>query len=144
MNNKILPTLLALGGLGFLGACATPRESVLVSGPPPQSPTTSRNDAQPVAQPAQTPQVVTTANVPAGTNSIIVLQAPPATRPPEAVPERPSSSHVWIDGYYTWQNSRYEWVAGRWLTPPHRGATWVKPNWMREGNSYRFYEGYWN
>lgn len=114
---------MALGGLTLLSGCSTPRESVLVSGPPPQSPTTGREDAQPVAQTGQTQQVVTTSNVPTGNNSIIVVQAPPATRPPEAVPKRPSPGHIWVSGYCTWQSNRYECAAGRWETPPRRGAT---------------------
>jgi hypothetical protein len=144
MNTKILPALFTLGGLALLSGCATPRESVLVSAPPPPVPTTGRDAAQPVAQPVATPQVVTTTNVPVGTNRIIVVQAEPPPPPPEAVPERPSPAHAWITGYYTWQNNRYEWVAGRWETPPRRGSIWVEPKWVREGESYRFYEGYWN
>ncbi len=74
---------------------------------------------------------------PAGT-SYVVVQAPPAPQP-EAVPERPSTRHVWIPGYWTWQNSRYAWMAGHWEVPPFTGAVWVAPRY--HGRNY--YRGHW-
>jgi hypothetical protein len=91
--------------------------------------------------PVTTPTAVALpANVPAGT--VVVMQAPP-TPPQEAVPARPSTSHEWIPGYWTWRNNAYAWMAGHWEVPPRSGSVWVAPRWEREGNSYRFYEGYW-
>jgi len=107
-----------------------------------------------VAQPGQSvvvtpPQQVVLAQPqaavvsPASVNSYIVLQAPPAPQP-EAVLPRPSSSHVWVAGYWTWQNNRYAWMAGHWEVPPYANATWVTPRSEVEGGAIRFYEGYWN
>jgi hypothetical protein len=73
---------------------------------------------------------------------VVVTQAPPALVQ-EVVQARPSSSHEWVPGYWTWRNDRYEWMAGHWEVPPRTGAVWVAPHWEREGNAYRFYEGYW-
>jgi hypothetical protein len=88
--------------------------------------------------------VVTTPN---GTSqsTIIVTQAPPAPRQEVAIarPERPGADYVWVDGYWTWRNNRYEWMSGHWVEPPSSSAVWVSPRWEQEGNSYRFYEGYW-
>jgi hypothetical protein len=84
-----------------------------------------------VATPTTTPGVV------------MISQAPPAPQP-EAVTARPSSDHVWVPGYWTWRNQRYEWMAGHWEVPPRSGATWVAPRWAAEAGAYRFYEGYWN
>jgi len=152
MNPKILPAFVTFGGLALiLGGCASEPQSYLVSAPPPQAPTSAPAPGQlVVTQPQQVivtqpqPQIVTTNAVPVGTNSYIVMQAPPAPPPPAAVPERPTSQHVWLAGYWTWQNNRYEWMAGHWAMPPHSAANWVNPRWAPEGGSYRFHEGYWN
>lgn len=96
----------------------------------------------PVTVQGQTYVTTTREAVPA-TNTIVVTQAPPAIQQ-EVVLARPSSNHVWIPGYWTWRNERYEWMAGHWELPPNASATWVNPRWEREGNAYRFYEGYWN
>jgi len=124
------------GALAFFAGCEAP-ESHVVSAPPPPNPVVS----QPVA--AQTaPQVVVAAPTPA-TGTIIVTQAPPAQQQ-EVVQARPSSAHAWVPGYWTWRNSRYEWMGGHWEIPPRTNATWVAPRWERlDDGSYRFYEGYW-
>ncbi len=146
MNSTKFTSIVAIcGALGLLGGCASEPESHLVTAPPPAAPTGVQQVVV-AAQPAQvvlapSPQVVATTAV-AGT-SYIVMQAPPAPQP-EAVPARPSSDHVWIAGYWTWQDSRYAWMAGHWEMPPSRGAVWINPRWQPEGGAIRFYEGYWN
>ncbi|HYP16886.1 MAG TPA: YXWGXW repeat-containing protein [Opitutus sp.] len=91
----------------------------------------------------QPPQVVATPVATAtGQSTVIVTQAPPTVQS-ESIPARPSSQHVWVPGYWTWRNSRYEWVAGRWTVPPRSGVTWIPPRWEQEGGAYRYYEGYW-
>jgi len=145
MNTSVVPSFALLCGLaGLVGGCATQPESHLVTAPPPTAPTAS---VQVVAAPPQ--QVFVTQSQPAvtatpGGTSYVVMQAPPAPQPPEAVPARPSSQHAWIPGYWTWRNNRYEWMAGHWEVPPHTNATWNNPRWVPEGGSYRFFEGYWN
>jgi len=142
MNSRILPPLVTVCCLGWLlGGCASQPDSHLVSAPPPPAPTAS---SAPVV--AVNPPAVVVAPTPAATAvpaGYLVMQAPPAPPPPEAIPPRPSSEHVWLAGYWTWRNNRYEWMAGRWELPPHRGATWIPPRWAPEGGSYRFFEGYW-
>jgi hypothetical protein len=76
-------------------------------------------------------------------SSIVVTQAPPAMQQ-EVVLAQPSSQHVWIAGYCTWRNDRYEWMAGHWEQPPSSGAVWNAPRWEQHGNAYKFSEGYWN
>ncbi|HEY8993810.1 MAG TPA: YXWGXW repeat-containing protein [Lacunisphaera sp.] len=117
-----------IAGAALLAGCESTPESHVVSAPPPSAPGTVVV-AQP--QPTQPSQVV-------------VVQAPPAVQQ-EAVTARPSSDHVWIAGYWTWRDNRYEWIAGRWEVPPHSSATWIAPRWERlSDGTYRFYEGYWN
>ncbi|HEX2861511.1 MAG TPA: YXWGXW repeat-containing protein [Lacunisphaera sp.] len=115
----------------FAGCGSTP-ESHVVSAPPPAAPGA-------VVMAAQQPQAV-----PSQPAQVVVVQAPPAMQQ-EVVQARPSSDHVWIAGYWTWRNNRYEWVAGRWELPPRSAAVWVAPRWERlNDGTYRFYEGYWN
>lgn len=97
------------------------------------------------SQPAQT--VTTATPTPSGT--VIVAQAPPTTGyQPQVViaqPPQPSANHVWIEGYWTWQNNRYEWVPGHWAQRPYAGADWVPPTWERRGaGNYVFREGHWD
>ena len=91
---------------------------------------------------AVAPAYVTTSTATPVVSTIIVTQAPPALQQ-EVVLAQPSSQHVWIAGYWTWRNDRYEWMAGHWELPPNSGSVWVGPRWEQEGNAYRFYEGYW-
>ena len=89
------------------------------------------------------PAYVTTSTATPVASTIIVTQAPPALQQ-EVVLAQPSPQHVWLAGYWTWRDARYEWMAGHWELPPNSGSVWVAPRWEREGNAYRFYEGYWN
>jgi hypothetical protein len=86
--------------------------------------------------------VTTTAGAPVA-NTMIITQAPPALQQ-EVVLAQPSPSYVWLPGYWTWRNDRYEWMAGHWELPPGSSTVWTAPRWQQEGNAYRFYEGYWN
>ena len=141
MNSRIILPLVTLSSLGgLLGGCASQPESVLVTAPPPPAPTSGLQAAQAAPPTVVVAQAPVATAVPPG---YVVMQAPPAPPPPEAIPPRPSSQHVWLAGYWTWRNNRYEWMAGRWEMPPHSGATWIAPRWAPEGGSYRFYEGHW-
>jgi hypothetical protein len=117
--------------LALLAGCGSEPESHVVSAPPPSAPNT-------VVYTAPTPAPVATVQSP----NVVVTQAPPALVS-EAVTAQPSSRHVWIPGYWTWRNERYEWMAGHWEVPPTSTSTWVAPTWQREGSGYRFYEGHW-
>lgn len=89
------------------------------------------------------PAYVTNAAVTPAVSTIVVTQAPPALQQ-EIVLAQPTPQHVWLAGYWTWRDSRYEWMAGRWELPPSSGSVWVAPRWEQQGNAYKFYEGYWN
>lgn len=133
---KLLAATLAVCGLAaVLGGCASEPESHVVSAPPPGAPV--------VASTGQAPVVYTAPAAPNTQSTIVVTQAPPSPQQ-EVVSARPGSDYVWVGGYWTWRNNRYEWVAGHWVVPPRSGATWVPPRWEQEGGAYRFYEGYWD
>ncbi|MCX6933741.1 MAG: YXWGXW repeat-containing protein [Verrucomicrobia bacterium] len=149
MRSGTRTSLLALcGAVALLAGCATEPPSHVVSAPPPPSPNAPVMAAPPGStQTTQTTQttpggtVVTTQTVPVLT--MMVPQAPPAMQA-ETVLARPSSDHAWVPGYWTWRNSRYEWMAGHWEVPPFSTAKWNTPRWEPEDGAYRFFEGYWN
>ena len=138
--------LVASGVIGlFVLGCASEPDSHLVSAPPPPKPTQAVVTTTVVSSPAM---VVAPTYAPAATvvpvvNTVIVTQAPPPIQA-EVVLAQPSPQHVWIPGFWTWRNQQYEWMAGHWELPPNSGAVWNAPRWEREGNAYRFFEGYWN
>lgn len=127
---------MVLSGVAALfTGCGSYPESHVVSAPPP---------ANTVVVQSPPAQVVVAAGsaIPAGT--IIVTQAPPVQQP-EVAQARPSSDHVWVPGFWTWRNNRYEWMAGHWEIPPRTNAVWVSPRWERlPDGAYRFYEGFWD
>lgn len=129
--NSLLSLLAAAGLAALAGGCASEPESHVVSSPPPGAPVMAQGQAPAVYS-----------SVPGQPNTIVVTQAPPAPQT-EMVTARPSSDHVWVGGYWTWRNNRYEWIPGHWVIPPRSGATWVPPRWEAEGGAYRFYEGRW-
>jgi len=138
----------ACGAIGILAGCASEPSSVLVTAPPPPPPAvppatvySAPAATAVVPQPAQPTAVAVPS--PVGGSSIVVMQAPPAAQ--QEVPSpRPSSSHTWLPGYWTWKNNQYQWMAGHWEVPPRAGAVFVPPRWQPEGSSWRFYEGYWD
>jgi hypothetical protein len=143
-------SVLALSAtLALLAGCASQPESHMVSAPPPAAPTTTQAVVGPQPQQVivtqqQPSQIVTTVAPSGATTSYVVVQAPPAPQAAQAIPTQPSSSHVWIDGYWTWRNNRYEWMAGHWEVPPFAGARWVAPRSESQSGAIRFYEGHWN
>lgn len=153
LENNRPAWLLWLAGAGLMAGCASEPVSHVVSAPPPPPPapvtatTAYVTPGAPGTTTTQTTQttptgtVVTTQSQPTGT--IIVTQAPPALQA-EVVMAQPSSSHVWVAGYWTWRNNQYQWMAGHWAVPPYAGAKWVAPRWQTENGAYRFYEGSWN
>jgi|SRR5882724_2993852 len=140
---KTLSSLLC-GAIVLLAGCASEPESHLVTAPPPPAPGTPVQTVVTTQTTQQTPNgtVTTTQTQPAG-SYIITQTAPPAPQA-EVILARPSAYHVWIAGYWTWRNDRYEWMAGHWEMPPQPNATWYAPHWEPENGAFRFYEGYWN
>jgi len=139
--------------LVLLAGCASEPRSYVLSAPPPPAPTA------PVAVVAVSPAVSTTTQTTQTTqttadgttvttrtqpvSTVTVTQAPP-TPPIELISAQPTSAHAWVPGNWTWTNSQYQWLAGRWEVPPFANAKWMAPRWETESGAYRFYEGYWN
>jgi hypothetical protein len=129
------------GTLAFFAGCAAEPASHVVSAPPPLPP--NQAASAPVVYSAPNAPAAVAVPSPTGASSIVVMQAPPA--PQQEVPSaRPSSTHVWVPGSWSWRNNSYQWTAGHWEVPPRVGAVWVPARWQPEGTSWRFYEGYWD
>jgi hypothetical protein len=73
---------------------------------------------------------------------VIVREAPP----PVLVERRPppvSTTQIWIDGYWNWDNHRYIWVGGRYEAPPQADVIWVAPRYDHDPQGYRYTPGAW-
>jgi WXXGXW repeat (2 copies) len=51
------------------------------------------------------------------TSALVELREPPPPARVEAIPVRPKSLAVWIDGEWSWRRARWAWVPGRWVVP---------------------------
>jgi hypothetical protein len=67
---------------------------------------------------------------------------PPALRT-EMRPVAPSPRHIWIRGYWGWQDGRHVWMGGHWDEPPAPGRVWVDARWANENGEWVFHPGYW-
>ncbi|MEO6873477.1 MAG: YXWGXW repeat-containing protein [Opitutaceae bacterium] len=153
--NFLAPAFAVCGALALFAGCASD-ESHVVSAPPPapaattmttqttqSAPVTTQGPTYTTTTPAGTSTSYTTTTTAAPTNTVIVTSAPPALQS-EVVLARPNADYVWVPGYWTWRESRYQWMAGHWELPPYKGSSWIAPHTEMEGNAYRFYEGHWN
>jgi hypothetical protein len=73
----------------------------------------------------------------------IATEAPPRARYERRL-ARPDRDSVWIKGYWDRQDSRWEWVGGRWERPSDRRARWVNPRYRREGRAWRYEPAHWS
>ena len=48
-------------------------------------------------------------------SAFVEVPYPPPAALIEAVPPSPSSSLVWLDGFWTWQGQYYTWIRGGWV-----------------------------
>ena len=48
-------------------------------------------------------------------SAFVEVPYPPPAALIEAVPPSPSTSHVWLDGFWTWQGRYYTWIRGGWI-----------------------------
>jgi hypothetical protein len=76
----------------------------------------------------------------------IQMMAPgsPPPPPPEIIIVAPSPMHVWMPGYWNWQN-RWIWIPGQWAQPPRPNPEWMEYQWRRNenGRRYRMERGEW-
>jgi hypothetical protein len=87
-----------------------------------------------LAQPAYVPQ---------SASAFIAVPEQPPPGLVEAVPPRPNTSAVWIDGEWAWSRHRWMWKPGEWVVPPPNAtySRWVTTR-MTDGAIY-FAPGTW-
>jgi len=70
-----------------------------------------------------------------------VRVAPPALRV-DVRPVQPSPNHVWMSGYWRWNQGQHVWAPGRWeMGRP--GHVWVDSHWVHDNGQWAFYDGRW-
>ena len=73
---------------------------------------------------------------------VVVNAAPPAVRV-EVTPARPSATHVWVSGFWTWGGGAYVWTPGVWMLPPEPACVWVAPRYEERSGVHVYISGYW-
>lgn len=149
----ILLTLLAAAALVLVAGCGgEPLNEVQVA-PSAGESRASAPPAPPSAPPAQSgpavARVTTTTEQevirPGGpavtTREVVVSQAPPPLRQ-EVMTMAPSPTHLWMPGYWTWNNG-WQWVSGHWELPPQQTTTWVPGQWVPQGPNWLWRPGRW-
>ena len=76
------------------------------------------------------------------TGEVVVTEAPPAPQQ-EVVGTAPTTSHVWIPGYWMYKNNRYVWVPGHYEVRPRLNAVWVPGQWNHTSRGWVWTPGHW-
>jgi len=78
------------------------------------------------------------------TRTVVVTEAPPAPRV-EVEGPAPSTSHVWIQGYWTHIDNRWVRAPGHWELRPSMNAAWVPSHWDKDptGKGWIWTAGHW-
>jgi hypothetical protein len=75
----------------------------------------------------------------------VYVKSPPPPPKHETKTSAPSSSHVWVEGHwdYNESNDNWEWEEGSWEVPPEGGSTWKKPEYEEHGGKQVYKPGRW-
>jgi hypothetical protein len=97
---------------------------------------------------------------PAVVERVVVVQQPAA--PSEQIPPAPApSGYSWVAGHHVWQDGRWQWVPGAWVSgtarplpapvteppptaSPDTSSRWVPGHWRWSGNDWVWVKGRWN
>jgi hypothetical protein len=72
----------------------------------------------------------------------VVIERPPVERVEVRV-VAPSQRHNWIEGHWARRRGEWDWVPGRWETPPRDKAVWERGHWKETRRGYVWVDGYW-
>ncbi len=89
-------------------------------------------------------QVRVQVDVPLPGLEIHVAHAAPPRMRREHRPSRPGEDYIWIQGFWHWHGSGWDWVPGRWERPDAHGVTWVRARYLHEGSAYVYQPGHWS
>lgn len=70
-------------------------------------------------------------------------EAPPCQPMEDQYPEQPDADHVWVSGYWWWNNKKYVWVPGYWAVPPQKEYVYVPGYWTFKSTQWVFVRGGW-
>lgn len=77
-------------------------------------------------------------------NTIVAAPTPPPAQLHETPPPRPDDDRAqWVGGYWRWNRTNYQWIAGRWQRPPALGMTWQPPRWLHRRTGWIMDGGTW-
>jgi hypothetical protein len=77
--------------------------------------------------------------------SAAVVYVPKAPPPPRhaAIPPRPSTMAIWIDGHWNWTGVQFVWMDGYWDPNPPRGQNWERGRWTHTSRGWYWTPGRW-
>jgi len=67
----------------------------------------------------------------------------PAPQPPSAAMPPPAPNALWVQGYWSFDGTRYTWVNAHWEVPPPLATSYVPAHWEQQNGGYVFVPGYW-
>jgi hypothetical protein len=72
----------------------------------------------------------------------MIRMAPPRMRT-ERRPRVLPNGQIWVPGYWNWDGSQYQWVAGHVENPPSPQVRWRAPQYQRRGGGWVYNPGAW-
>jgi hypothetical protein len=80
---------------------------------------------------------------PAGHASVVYIDREPPPPRSYTRPSRPSTTAIWIDGYWNWTGVRFIWVDGYWERNPPPGRVWAPGGWVHTHRGWYRQHGRW-
>ncbi len=97
---------------------------------------------QPSEVTISSPGTAATKDKPVGT-FVTTQPSPPPAPPTEVRTPAPDPNAVWVPGAYDWENGRWQWTAGHWLTPSPPSSIWVPGRWEAVPGGWEWQPGHW-
>jgi len=73
----------------------------------------------------------------------IYVKVRPQHKVIKARPPRPSNTHVWISGEWTWGSGRYNYRDGYWDRPRYNNDRWIEGRWKNTRRGWVWVPGHW-
>lgn len=83
-----------------------------------------------------------TRRIAVGTGETHLVRGFPPAPLREPMTPAPKPAMVWIDGYWDWNGTEWQWRAGRWV-PDRPGYVYVSPYYDYGYEGYTYRTGYW-